>query len=441
MVGLFAGWIGDAPGNEEELFAASAGFLARAQELEERRWQLRDVLRLAPDWAGQAREAFAQELDKVQVDVADLSFGYDDGGQALEVFAWVVRDAKRQVADMRAALEGLDRQLEAAAGDYRVVKYLELLPSAGRIDGDYARLVAGVRQEEEACAARLRECFHFEAVHVDENGVYLSDRRALSSAELARIWDGFAGLRPTDMTQGYIGDCYYLAALMALSNTPDGRRTLQEAIQPRYDSRGNIVGFLVTVYDDPLHPTARAQRTVFVDSVYKVGANRTAPNMFSIFESAYGQLHPEGTRPGPAGIYGGLIDEALRDAGDMPNTVIERSKGIWGLGEGYSPTKQAQIAAALESQKPVTASTTMVPAEHFPHDGSALVVDVNQPGLPPVRLHYLHAYMVEAADENGVTLINPHGANHEENLAARHARLKLSWEDFGHYFGSVAIGE
>ena len=135
MVGLFAGWIGDVPGNEEELFAASAGFLVRAQELEERRWQLREVLRLAPDWEGQARQAFAQELDKVQADVADLSVGYDGGGQALEVFAWVVRDAKRQVADMRAVLEGLDRQLAAAVGESRVVKYLELLPSAGRING------------------------------------------------------------------------------------------------------------------------------------------------------------------------------------------------------------------------------------------------------------------------------------------------------------------
>lgn len=89
---------------------------------------------------------------------------------------------------------------------------------------------------------------------------------------------------------------------------------LRSCVKAHYDESGQQDGYLVTIYDDPLHPDDSAKKTVFVNDVYAKGNLKGGkPTFASLFEAAYGQIHPGGTRPsggaGPSGIEGGSPGE------------------------------------------------------------------------------------------------------------------------------------
>ncbi|WP_026459275.1 hypothetical protein [Schaalia vaccimaxillae] len=201
-------------------------------------------------------------------------------------------------------------------------------------------------------------------------------------------------------------------------------------------------GFYVTVYDAPLHPEESAKREVFVDSTYRRGANGTKPNMVSVFESAYGQIHPGGTLDSDShnGIGGGSRAEAFQDITNVPAGGVSRHPGIFGWGQGYGHEEREQIVQALSDHRPATAGTGNAPLSHFPDDGWANAEVMVDGSKQTIRIPYGHAYMVEGAGSEGVTLRNPWRRNWtpDENPVA--ASFVMSWEDFGHYYGDVAIG-
>ena len=166
------------------------------------------------------------------------------------------------------------------------------------------------------CAARLREALHIEAGVPDGNGI--GRRSGLSPEQIEAINAQIASgnMSYEDIQQHGIGDCYYLAAIMALTKSPEGRQTIQDSIKVHYGPDGKPDGFMVTVYDDPLHPDAKASRTVFVDDVYANGVTGPdgKPNYASILESAYGQQHPGGALDSGKdnGISGGSRNQRLR---------------------------------------------------------------------------------------------------------------------------------
>lgn len=51
-----------------------------------------------------------------------------------------------------------------------------------------------------------------------------------------------------------------------------------------------------------------------------------------------------------------------------------------------------------------------------------------------------HEFAVIAADENGVTLVNPHGHNFTSGGQRTNAEIRLTWNEFNYVFRGVSLG-
>ena len=51
-----------------------------------------------------------------------------------------------------------------------------------------------------------------------------------------------------------------------------------------------------------------------------------------------------------------------------------------------------------------------------------------------------HEFAVIAADENGATLVSPHGHNSDVNDNPKPADFRLTWDEFNHVFRGVSLG-
>lgn len=447
-MGVFAGWIEDIPGDGPRLHAVADGLSSASTEAWRIRDEMRDSGRAAPSWEGRARDAFDDELDQVCASGASLASGVDSALRAVDTYAWLVDSAKQSVADLRGRMADIDEAWELAPQDERRAQFFFLLPEAMSLLGRYHEVLSRVRSEAIACGAVVCEAVHLEPVNLDPNGNNVGELHVLTVDEMTAMWEGFDSLSYRDVRQGGIGDCYYLAGLMAVLASPEGRAWLKSCVRvrrrPRTDGVPGFVvdGFFVTVYDDPLHPEESAKREVFVDSTYQRGVNGLKPNMVSVFESAYGQIHPGGTLDsGPYnGIGGGSRAEALQDITNVTPGGVSRHQGFFGWGEGYHSEDREQIMRALSERRPMTAGTGSAPEAHFPDAGWADVEVTINGAEQSIRIPHGHAFMVEEATSEGVTLRNPWGHNRTSNGYPVSASFVMSWEDFGHYYGDVAIG-
>ncbi len=240
------------------------------------------------------------------------------------------------------------------------------------------------------------------------------------------------------MTQGQIADCYFLAPMAALAQTPEGQRKLASMIQPHYDEHGNVDGYLVRLPADPAHPDTSPANEVFVHSKYINGAmqdpdgyqtgNEPHVSVYSILEAAWGQTHPGGSNSfdnNPPGINFGYSTQAFsvftgKSAVELP---IDQAAG------GYTDAERAKILLASQQHQPIVAGTKEAASVYATVDGKDT----------EIRLVEHHAYTVVSADANGVTLCNPHGMNYSSDGNAP-ATFTLSWEDYEAHYGSTVIG-
>ena len=160
------------------------------------------------------------------------------------------------------------------------------------------------------------------------------------------------------------------------------------------------------------------------------------PNYASILESAYGQQHPGGALGSGKdnGISGGWPNEAAQDLTNNPATDVSGQAG-------YSSNERKEIINAANSSNPVTSETETAPPENFPNDDKAEVgVTLPSGEKTNIELYHGHAYMVVGADQNGVTLANPHGHNNDQTGREVDETFTMSWEDYEKYCGSTTIG-
>ena len=277
----------------------------------------------------------------------------------------------------------------------------------------------------------------------DKHGNNHGHQHKLSDADIARINGQLDRLDPSTVGQGKIGDCYYLAALGALMSTEKGRRHVRSCIRAHYDESGKQDGYLVTVYDNPLHPKTSRSQTVFVADVYEHGAvgDGSKPSVASLFEAAYGQVHPGGTRSSVGkrpGIDGGVAPKGFRHITGGSAHDVHPQKGPRGEFH-YDDHKRQQIIEAAKTKAVVANTDKGMPGYNSKGEGHTVIeIDGKKQDM---KMSPGHVYTLTRADASGVTLRNPWGHNDLASGGRAGAEFKMSWKQFETYCNSATIGE
>lgn len=437
-MGIFRCAVGELTGDPEKVRALAQGWTDFAAKIEEIRKACLAAGALAPGWAGESRDSYDRGMDIESKDLAALVDGAKESSGHLLAYSKVLAECKEKVSELRKFNDAMDDAYTSLAPAQKAATFNAFEGKARAHKEAYESYVRQKNAAAQECAARLREALHVEkAVTIGD----LTGKRVGLSAEQmeainAQISSGKMGYR--DINQHGIADCYYVANIMAVVDSPEGRKIIQDSIKLHYGPDGKPDGFMVTVYDDPAHPMEQASRKVFVDDVYGAGVTGPdgKPNYASVLESAYGQQHPGGVLSSHTsrGFAYGSINEASQDLTDRPSTRVE---GI----DGYSPTeRQAIIDAANDSSRPVVVETTDAPENNFPEGKAYANVNLPDGSEDSIVLYDSHAYMVVGANEEGVTLANPHGHNYAGDGRTVDGTFSMSWPEFDKYYSAAAIG-
>lgn len=442
MTGYFESLINDVPGNADELATLAIQWDAYGIACNDYADDVAHSARTAREWEGAARRQFNASLTRQRNRYINLGGECTTASSALSVYAGAVRAGQSYIENLRYQASKLDEEVDKAP--IGAVARVKLIPAANALISAAHVRIESVKQAADTCAQDLARIVHIEPVQIDNGRATAAGQMGqLSQNDIAQIQKDLDALKDgtfdwRGMTQGQIADCYFLAPMAALAQTPEGQRKLASMIQPHYDEHGNVDGYLVRLPADPAHPDTSPANEVFVHSKYINGAmqdpdgyqtgNEPHVSVYSILEAAWGQTHPGGSNSfdnNPPGINFGYSTQAFsvftgKSAVELP---IDQAAG------GYTDAERAKILLASQQHQPIVAGTKEAASVHATVDGKDT----------EIRLVEHHAYTVVSADANGVTLCNPHGMNYSSDGNAP-ATFTLSWEDYEAHYGSTVIG-
>lgn len=443
MTGHFESLINDVPGNADFLTSLAAEWDTYGNHCDGLADDVMSSAHLAPEWVGQARDDFGKSLGRQRNRYINLGGDCTTASSAISVYAGAVRAGQSYIENLRYQASKLDEEVDNAPDPLEA--RVENMPAANVLVLEAFIRIESVKRAADRCAQDLARIVHIEPVQVNnKNPTEVGQMVQLSAAENAQIQKDLDALKNgtfnwEGMKQGQIGDCYFLASMAAMAQTPEGQRRLASMIQPHYDEHGNVDGYLVRLPDDPAHPNASPGREVFVHSKYIHGATQGGRvGVYSILEAAWGQNHPGGTNDGgnkPPGINGGMPADSFKVMTGKSATTLE-SDGSEG---SYNPIERVSIITASILHQPMVASTINTDATYTQGMASVNATVNGQP--TQIDLYGGHAYTIVSADANGVTLCNPHGFNPTTGGGEAPATFTLSWEDYEKYYGNTAIGE
>lgn len=442
MTGYFESLINDVPGNADELATLAIQWDAYGIACNDYADDVAHSARTAREWEGAARRQFNASLTRQRNRYINLGGDCTTASSALSVYAGAVRAGQSYIENLRYQASKLDEEVDKAP--IGAVARVKLIPAANALISAAHVRIESVKQAADTCAQDLARIVHIEPVQIDNGRATAAGQMGqLSQNDIAQIQKDLDALKDgtfdwRGMTQGQIADCYFLAPMAALAQTPEGQRKLASMIQPHYDEYGNVDGYLVRLPADPAHPDTSPANEVFVHSKYINGAmqdpdgyqtgNEPHVSVYSILEAAWGQTHPGGSNSfdnNPPGINFGYSTQAFsvftgKSAVELP---IDQAAG------GYTDAERAKILLASQQHQPIVAGTKEAASVYATVDGKDT----------EIRLVEHHAYTVVSADANGVTLCNPHGMNYSSDGNAP-ATFTLSWEDYEAHYGSTVIG-
>ena len=442
MTGYFESLINDVPGNADELATLAIQWDAYGIACNDYADDVAHSARTAREWEGAARRQFNASLTRQRNRYINLGGDCTTASSALSVYAGAVRAGQSYIENLRYQASKLDEEVDKSP--IGAVARVKLIPAANALISAAHVRIESVKQAADTCAQDLARIVHIEPVQIDNGRATAAGQMGqLSQNDIAQIQKDLDALKDgtfdwRGMTQGQIADCYFLAPMAALAQTPEGQRKLASMIQPHYDEHGNVDGYLVRLPADPAHPDTSPANEVFVHSKYINGAmqdpdgyqtgNEPHVSVYSILEAAWGQTHPGGSNSfdnNPPGINFGYSTQAFsvftgKSAVELP---IDQAAG------GYTDAERAKILLASQQHQPIVAGTKEAASVHATVDGKDT----------EIRLVEHHAYTVVSADANGVTLCNPHGMNYSSDGNAP-ATFTLSWEDYEAHYGSTVIG-
>ena len=413
----------------------------------ELRNQSRDVRSLRNDisqlastltgWKGEAKRAFIRSKNNELSELSNWEDGTLQAADALENYYFKLEEAKQKVDSIRGQADDLWDDFQSLSFLDKIARWEEYKKKLADLGVLYSIAKGTLSNEALNTAASLREALYFtpedhNQIDIDGDGdlddVDLGDTRKITQDELddihKRLQDPSKPL--FDIRQHQIGDCHLLSTLNAYNQTEEGRKYLASLVTPHYNAQGKIDGYFV---DFPGY--GRNEKRVFVQDVMTYGdtaGNSSKADLASIFEKAFIQSHEGGTKS--MFPHGGA-------SASFSAITMQKISGIPGaplvdIGVNRGPIKDATIAA-INSGHPVV-------AESSPFAGDAQVTaDGNQENI---KIASSHVYTVAAADENGVTLINPWGHNNRSGGSGGRtgATFTISWEEFYANYGDVTVG-
>ena len=449
----FSSMIPGAPGNADSIASVAHALHASATEADTIEQAVSRIPSSISTWKGHAHLDYLESQQRARSRMIHFNEGMTCAANDVESYSWNVRAMHNYVENtLRPAAQKLDDAFEHTPAVQRINAYFSLLTEARTLQGEYRERYNRLKQEAEDLALSLQQALSIEPVAKKSKfaGGFFDPSRTerLSERDIDRINAEIKALREGGfdlraIAQGSIGDCYYLASLMAVMNSPEGQALLADGIRPHYNQDGTIDGYIVTVYDKPGFFSSGSSTEVLVRDTYANGARSSgSAGVISLYEKAFSQLHPGGVNRSTffeSGIAAGYPRQALpRVTGQGTSTV--HGDGFFGFGSGYDASEQQTIIEAANSGQPTIANTECSDA----FENRTAPVDVTLPNGQETRIDIYggHAYVVTHADSSGLTLVNPHGTNtvSETGSATPTGEFTISWEDFGEYYGNVTLG-
>lgn len=386
------------------------------------------------DWQGAAKVAFIDSKNNELPELITWRDGTLQAADALKNYYFKLEEAKNTVDSIRGQADDLWNEFWALPLLDRIAHREEYEAKLRELKASYNDATTTLSDEALNTAASLREALYFtpeDQIDTDGDGdtdTDLGETRNLTQKELEdihqRLQDPSQSL--FDLNQGRIGDCHLLSTLNAYNQTQKGREYLASLVTPHYNAQGKIDGYFV---DFPGY--GRNEKRVFVQDVMLHGdtAGKTPQaDLASIFEKAFVQSHPGGTkgRFTHGGASASLSTITMQNISGEPGNIIPN------VGLNHGDLKHRTIDA-LKWERPIV-------AESSPFAGDAQATVGNR--QENIKIASSHVYTVAAADENGVTFINPWGHNDlsGRNVTTPEAAFTISWDEFYANYGDITIG-
>jgi len=459
-MGVFSSLIGDVPGDLSAIDHLAARIHDQAEAVQILGDEFRTTIQKTTIWTGRSREAFEESATRQQHRFTRLHEGLESAASDIAGYAREVASAKHYVHNrLLPRLAEMDRIYEAASKEDRPVIYASFSHESESIAHDYYVRIESLKWAAEILSRALREALRLEPVSRDTSVVGTANdpsrTQRLDEADISRINTELSLLKSGNynlhqVQQGAIGDCYFISAILALMNTPKGQEQLAKEVTQHFNSSGQVDGYMVRIYDNPLLPSQGSYSLVLVRETYANGANSGGfASVVSIYEKAYAQLTPGGVNESSFLNGDGITSNTngqglLRVTGRGSHLVNYQEasiKSIFGSGLNYDAQERQEVVEALQSGKPVTTATVYAPI--FGNENSQ-PAEVSIDGHPSrIDLYARHSYMIKSANETSLTLVNPHGRNsgtsHQSPIL--HGEFSMRWSEFEKYFGYITIGE
>lgn len=259
MTGYFESLINDVPGNADELATLAIQWDAYGIACNDYADDVAHSARTAREWEGAARRQFNASLTRQRNRYINLGGDCTTASSALSVYAGAVRAGQSYIENLRYQASKLDEEVDKAP--IGAVARVKLIPAANALISAAHVRIESVKQAADTCAQDLARIVHIEPVQIDNGRATAAGQMGqLSQNDIAQIQKDLDALKDgtfdwRGMTQGQIADCYFLAPMAALAQTPEGQRKLASMIQPHYDEHGNVDGTSFDSQPTPLTPT------------------------------------------------------------------------------------------------------------------------------------------------------------------------------------------
>lgn len=384
-----------------------------------------------PSWQGESASAFQESTGGLKTDLESLQTTYQGGAGVLDSYASVLRAAQDAAATLRAQASNL---LLDALGD--PVKALAAMAALTTIAKAAATIQTEVTHAANTAAAALSTSGISSASSSDAKcsaEKHTCARAPLKKSDIARIRAQINGTQELPgVDQGQIGDCYFMAALAAYAWTDAGRKMLRDNV--RWDESKKA--FIVTFYKDG------EKKEIEVNDYYTEGNGSGTPDLFNVYERAYGKLIGNDDLPD------GYSKDAMQDLSGKKVRNLNTFGGSGFLGwpwwddDKYTDGQWKQIEEAVDSHQPVTASS----------DGGKTITarvdtngDGNVDGTDAEGKYQIvdgHEYAVIDIDDQYVTLYNPWGGNDDSSGdRINGGKIRITRNDYQTYFNETHIGQ
>ena len=237
----FSSMIPGAPGNADSIALVAQTLHESATQAENIEQAVSRIPSSISTWKGHAHLDYLESQQRARRRMIHFNEGMACAANDVESYSWSVRAMHNYVENtLRPTAQELDEAFTHTPAGQRINAYFSLLAEARTLQGEYRERYNRLKQEAEDLALSLQQALSIEPVakkskfaggFFDPSRTERLSERDIDriNAELKALREGSFDLRA--IAQGSIGDCYYLASLMAVMNSPEGQALLADGIR------------------------------------------------------------------------------------------------------------------------------------------------------------------------------------------------------------------